>query len=56
MPKSFFERTGKTPPGYMIKRGEDLAASNRKCAGTSNKEGEFYNCVKKDQALKHKKK
>jgi hypothetical protein len=54
--KSYFERTGKNPPGYMVKRGEDLAASNRKCEGTPNNEGQFYTCVSKDQVRKHKKK
>ena len=55
MPKSYFERTGKKPPAYMIKRGKQLAASNKKCSGTPNDKGQFYNCVEKDQAKKKRK-
>lgn len=48
MGKSYFERTGKTPPSYMIKRGKALAAANKKCAGTGNDKGQFYDCVERN--------
>ena len=46
--KSYFERTGKTPPKYMVKRGKELAAANKAAAGTPNDKGQFYKKVSKE--------
>ncbi len=57
--KTCFERTGKTPPSYMIERGNELAAANKKCEDKPNGDGQFYRYVKKTLAAaerKHKKK
>lgn len=43
--RSYFERTGRKPPSYMVDRGKKLAAANKKCKGTINKDGQFYKCV-----------
>lgn len=47
MSKSYYERTGRKPPAYMVERGKRLAAANKKCAGTKNDKGQFYNCVER---------
>lgn len=56
MTKSFFERTGKEPPEYLKKRGRQLAAAWKKCAGTPNDKGQFYACGKRELAKKRKEK
>lgn len=32
----------------LRKQGNKLAQANKKCAGTPNKRGEFYRCVKRE--------
>ncbi len=44
--KSYFERTGKTPPKYMIDRGKILSAANKKCP-ISNQDKRIA-CIKRE--------
>lgn len=48
MTKSYFERTGKKPPTYMVERGKCLAAANKAAAGTPNDKGQFYKKVSRE--------